>query len=161
VPPVIPSNRLQAWQFHPQGNVSTVAEEDVLSIKMSPSEETELSRLWPLASNTEMVKISYQLKFQGRWDPNGQQFYIFSLQDPLTHGSYISSKHDLQTTASWQTEHFFRMYKNTSATNEGSRLRDLPKELSINLHVSKAAGTLQLKNFRVEQFLTKVTVEHR
>ena len=161
VPEPVPSNRLQAWKIHPHENVSFLGDENILSLKMSPWEKINLWRVWPLAPNTEIVKISYQIKFQGPWDPKRPQSYWLNLQEPATYGNYTSGEHYLQPTGSWQTQEVVQMYKNKDPDHEHLPLRELPKELLINIQVSEGEGILQLKDFRVQELVTKVTVEHR
>lgn len=161
LPQAAESEGLKAWKVHPRENVSLLDEENILSLKMSPWERINIWRVWPLASDTEMVKISYQLKFQGPWDPKQPQSYWLNLQEPVTYGNYSSGEHFLQPTGSWQTQEFVQMYKNKDPGHEHLPLRELPTELLINIQVGEGEGVLQLKDFRVQELVTKVTVEHR
>jgi len=151
------------WKVHPRGSVSIIDKGKVLNVEMAPREKVNLWKSIRLAPDTEIVKISFRVKFQPGsqgWTKREPPSYRLNLQEPVTYGTYNSGEYSVSLSG-WQIHEAVQMYKTRSPGNEFLRLRDLPEELVINIQVDEGSGTFQFGDFRVQELVTRLKVDHR
>jgi hypothetical protein len=154
----------EAWKIHPRGSISIVEKGKVLNVEMSAREKVNLWKSIRLAQDTEIVKISFRVRFQTTsrgWTKSEPPSYRLNLQEPATYGTYNSGEYLVSLSGGWETHEVVQMYKTRRPGPESLRLRALPEELVINIQVDEGSGTFQFDDFRVQELVTKLNVDHR
>ena len=157
---------LEGWEVRPEDRASVVGEDRILNVAMSSSERVSLLKTAPLDPETEGVRISFKVRYQRAsvpWTRTQGPSYQLTLQDPGTRGDggYNTGQYLVNPRGDWETHEIVQLYGKPDPRRGAARLRPLPKTLVIRISVDEGDGSLQFDEFRVQEFVTKVTIEHR
>lgn len=157
---------LEGWEVRPQERASIVGEDRVLNLAMSSSEKVSLLKVAPLDPETELVKISFKVRYQrgsAPWTKQQNPGYQLVLQEPGTpgDGGYNSGRYLVNRWGNWETHEIVQMYKKHDHDDRIVRLRSHPKALVIKIIVDEGDGSFQFDEFRVQELITRTTIEHR
>lgn len=157
---------LEGWEVHPQDRVSVIGEERILNVAMSSSGTVSLLKTAPLDPETEVVKISFKVRYQRGsvpWTKKQNPSYRLILQEPGTggDGGYNAGRYLVNPWGSWETHEIVQLYRKHDTDPRVVRLRLLPKALVIKIIVDEGDGSFQFDEFRVQELVTRVMIEHR
>jgi hypothetical protein len=156
---------LEGWEVYPPDHISVVGVDRTLNLAMSSSEKVSVKKTAPLDPETELVKISFKVRYQRGpvpWTPGKRHpMYQLILQDPGTQddSGYSSGGYLVNPWGNWETHEVVQIYQKPS--QRVVRLRPLPTALVVKIIVDKGDGTFQFDDFRVQEFVTRPVIEHR
>jgi hypothetical protein len=143
-----------------------VGEDRILNVAMSSSESVTLMKTTPLDPETELVKISLRVRYQRGsvpWTKTLHPSYKLILQDPGTQGDggYNVGRYLVKPWGDWETHEIVQLYQSQDTGDRIVRLRPHPKALVMKIIVNEGEGSFQFDDFRVQELVTRVTIEHR
>lgn len=156
---------LEGWEVLPQDRASVVGEDRILNVAMSSSEKVRLLTVLPLDPETELVKISFKVRYQGSvpWTKQQRPSFRIVLQQPGTQGDGGYNVHGFVVNpwGQWETQEMVHLYRRPDPRDRGVRRWPLPIAVVIRIVLDEADGSFQFDEFRVEELITRVTIEHR
>jgi hypothetical protein len=118
-----------------------------------------------LDPETELVKISFNVRYERGsvpWMKKQHPSHQLILQDPAGtqgDGGYSGGRYLVKLWGDWETHEIVQVYQgqNTGVV----RLRPHPKSLVMKIIVNEEEGSFQFDDFRFQELVTVVTIEHR
>jgi hypothetical protein len=160
---------LEGWEIHPADRASVVGEDRILNVAMSSSGKASVLKVVPLDPETEFVKISFKVRHRQdaiAWTKREKPSFQLNLEDPPGTGGVARSawsRGQVNPQGDWQSHEMVKAYRPLTYLpgHAVTVPRTTPSALVVKIIVDEGTGSLQFDDFRVQQIVTRVMIEHR
>ncbi|HEY1269306.1 MAG TPA: hypothetical protein VGH16_18755 [Candidatus Binatia bacterium] len=159
--PALEEKPLPEWRGHPAENISLVDTEKILNIKLSRWEPVGVRSIMPLQPDTEIVRISFKTKFEGRLNADGQALISLNLQQPIYYGNYVAGARYVNSNAGWESHELVQVFRTDKPEHKSLPYPTLPEDLVVEIKIGEGTGVLQVKDFTVQELQTYPNPEAR